>query len=336
MHSYLRCKYHPIAIFVCGLLAHGNNWSISRVYINEINNNLCYISKSYSVNFINHTDSTLQDVSLKLNQFYANELHLIKEGNAKLAASLYNSINPNIRVSISSKLFLCHTGFNLKQEDLPMFPCNASVCNSSCNLDEPIVKYACKSIFESRTSSVLPGKPVGYSNVRSSKIVSASSVRPSKTTNVSNVCFSKPITSSNACPSKPISGSYVRSVKLVSVSSLCPSKQTCGSNARPSKLFSSINVFASKSVYGNSVCSKKLLSVSDVCPSKTTSVSNVRSSNMLVLVTFVQVKLFVETIFAQVSLFAEIMFVKVNTLLLISFHVTLNSLVIYITLIHHR
>ena len=194
MHSYLRRKYHPIAIFVCGLLAHGNNWSISRVYINEINNNLCYISKSYSVNVINHTDSTLQDVSLKLNQFYANKLYLIEEGNAKLAASLYNSINPNKRVSISSKLFLCHTGFNLKQEDLPMFPCNASVCNSACNLDEPIVKYACKSIFESRTSSVLPGKPVGYSNVRSSKIVSASSVRPSKTTNVSNVCFSKPIT----------------------------------------------------------------------------------------------------------------------------------------------
>ena len=284
MHSYLRRKYHPIAIFVCGLLAHGNNWSISRVYINEINNNLCSISKSYSVNFINHTDSTLQDVSLKLNQFYANKLYLIEEGNAKLAASLYNSINPNKRVSISSKLFLCHTGFSLKQEDLPMFPCNASVCNSACNLDEPIVKYACKSIFESRTSSVLPGKPVGYSNVRSSKIVSASSVRPSKTTNVSNVCFSKPITVNLLLPVMPVQVNPLVVVMFVQLNSLVL------------VLFVLVNkLVVVMLVQVNYLVLLMFLQVNPcmviVCAQK----------NFLVLVMFVQVKLLVLVMFVRVT-----------------------------------
>ena len=71
---------------------------------------------------MNHTDWTFQDGSLKPNLFYANKLHLIEEGKAKLAASIYNSINPNASnineiVSISSKLFAYDTGFNLKQEE---------------------------------------------------------------------------------------------------------------------------------------------------------------------------------------------------------------------------
>ena len=34
----LRRIYHPIAIFVCGVLPRDSNWSINRVYIAEINN----------------------------------------------------------------------------------------------------------------------------------------------------------------------------------------------------------------------------------------------------------------------------------------------------------
>ena len=171
-----------MVIFVCCLLPRGNNCPINRVYINEINNYLFYKSKLNGVNFINHSDWTLQDGSLKPNLFYVEKLHLIKEGNAKLAASICNSINPNASfnksVSISSKLFPCHAGFNLKQEDFPMLPCNMSVRNSVGNLDKPIVKYVRKSIFKSvGTSSALPGKPISDSNVRSSKLNSASSVR---------------------------------------------------------------------------------------------------------------------------------------------------------------
>ena len=110
----LRRKYHPIAISVCGLLPRCHNWSINRANINEIKNYICYKSKSNGVNFINHTDWTLQDGSLKPNLFYTNKLHLMEEGNVKLAASIYSSINHNTSinkiVSISSKIFAFHTG----------------------------------------------------------------------------------------------------------------------------------------------------------------------------------------------------------------------------------
>ena len=84
----LRCKYHPIAIFVCGIFPRDNNWSINIVYTDEINNNLCCKSKLNGINFINHTDWTLQDGSLKTNLFYVNKLQLIEEGNATLAVSI--------------------------------------------------------------------------------------------------------------------------------------------------------------------------------------------------------------------------------------------------------
>ena len=111
------------------------------------------------------------DGSLKPNLFYTDKLHLIEEANVKLAASIYNSINHNTSinksVSVSSKMFACHTGFNLKQEDFPMLPCNVSVRHSVCNPGKPIVKYVRKSVFKSAsTSSVHRGKPISDSNVR--------------------------------------------------------------------------------------------------------------------------------------------------------------------------
>ena len=132
---------------------------------------------------------------------------------------IYHSINPNVSkineiVSIFSKLFACDTGFNLKQEDFPMLPCNVSVRNSVCNLDRTTVRYVRKSIYKSvSTCSVLPGKPIRNSNVRSSKLVSASSVRPSKPIYGSNARLSKPITCSIVRPRKLVSGSNVRSIK---------------------------------------------------------------------------------------------------------------------------
>ena len=255
------------------------------------------------INFIAHTDWTFQDGSLKLNLFYANKLHLIKEGNAKLAASIFNSINPNASNineigSVSSKVFACDTGFNLKQEDFPMLPCNMSVRKTVCNPDKPTVKCVRKSIYNFvSTNSVFPGKPIRGSNVCSSKLVNTSSVRSSKPLHDSIVRLSKPITSSIARPSKLVSGSNVRYIKPVSVSSICPSKQTCGSNVRPSKSFSAINVHASKPAYGSNICSR----------------------NLLVLVTFVQVKLLVLVMLIQVIPIVLSMFIQQNPLVLVIF-----------------
>ena len=64
-------------------------------------------------------------------------------------------------------------------QDFLMIPCDGSVCNSISNPDMSIAKYVSKYIFEfASTCSVLSGKPISDSNVRSGKLVSASSVRP--------------------------------------------------------------------------------------------------------------------------------------------------------------
>ena len=107
---------------------------------------------------------------------------------------MYNSINPNASinksVSISSKVFACDTGFNLKDEDFFMLPCNVSVHNSVCNSDKPIVKFFRRSFLKLKVvsaSSVLPGKPINDNHVCCSKLVSASSVRSSKPIRSSNI-----------------------------------------------------------------------------------------------------------------------------------------------------
>ena len=162
----LRRIYHPIVIFVCGLLPRYSNQSIHRVYINEINTYLCCKSKLNGISFINHTDWTFQDGFLKPNLLYADKVHLIEEGNAKLTAPIYDSINPNASnineiVSVSLKVFACNTCFNLKQEDFPMLPCNVPARTSLCNPDKPTVKCVRKFIYKFvSTSSVPSGKPI--------------------------------------------------------------------------------------------------------------------------------------------------------------------------------
>ena len=147
------------------MLRRDNNWSLNRVYINEINNYFSYKSKLNGLNFINHTEWTLQDGSVKQNLFYVDKLHLFEEENAKLVLSIYNSINSNASidksVSTFSKLVACHAGFNLKQEHFPMLSCNMSIRNSVCNCDKPIVKYVCKGFLKSFcTSSAIPAQPL--------------------------------------------------------------------------------------------------------------------------------------------------------------------------------
>ena len=80
-----------------------------------------------------------------------------------------------------------------------MLLCNVSVRNSVGNPDKPTVKCVHKSIFKFfSTSSVLPGKPIHDSNVRSIKLVNASFICSSKPSHGSNVHLSKLITSSIA------------------------------------------------------------------------------------------------------------------------------------------
>ena len=80
--------------------------------MDQINKYLCYKWKLNGVNVVKQSDGTLWDSYLKPNLFNADKLHLIKERNAKLAVSIYNSINLNAGINkgvwVSSKLF-CNT-----------------------------------------------------------------------------------------------------------------------------------------------------------------------------------------------------------------------------------
>ena len=130
----LKRKYHHLNIAVCGLLPHDVNWSVNRIYINEINDYLLCKCSLNDFNFVKPKDSTLHNGSLKPNLFYMDNLHLIEEENMKLSESIINVIktNKNITtesISISSKCFNHAADFNINDHDFPPLPCNMSVRN---------------------------------------------------------------------------------------------------------------------------------------------------------------------------------------------------------------
>ena len=193
----LKRKYHHLNIVVCGLLPRDANWSVNRIYINEINDYLSYKCGLNDFNFVKPKDWTLHNGSLKPNLFYMDNLHLVEEGNMKLSESIINVIKPNKNIptesiSISSKCFNHAADLNINDYDFPPLPCNMSVRNF-----------------------VPSSKPVSVSDVRGSKFVTTSKVHSCKPVCAKNVCTSKPVTTSNARSCKPVCTNYVRKSKPV-------------------------------------------------------------------------------------------------------------------------
>ena len=91
---------------VCGLLPRDESWS---VYINELNEYFRHKCNFIGVTFIDQIDWTSQNGSLISNLYYNDNLHLIEEGSAKLAALIYKHINlpvcNNNNVSVATNLF---------------------------------------------------------------------------------------------------------------------------------------------------------------------------------------------------------------------------------------
>ena len=138
--------------------------------MDQINKYLCYKWKLNGVNVVKQSDGTLWDSCLKPNLFNADKLHLIKERNAKLAVSIYNSINLNaVSIKVYESLQNCFAIHVSKEEDFSMLSYNVSVCSSICKPDNPFKKCVSKFVFKPvSTSSVLPGKPISISDVGSS------------------------------------------------------------------------------------------------------------------------------------------------------------------------
>ena len=100
--SCLREKSSSINIFVCGLIARDKNWSVNKVLIKHDNRILKYLCLKHDFSFIDQSNGwTLPDGNLDPSLFFRDSLHLIKEGNVKLAKLIFNSIalTNNIRFS---------------------------------------------------------------------------------------------------------------------------------------------------------------------------------------------------------------------------------------------
>ena len=145
--SQLRRIYKNSNVIVCGLLPRDESWSVNRVYIKELNEYLRHKCNFIGVTFVDQIDWTSQNGSLKSNLHYDDNLHLIEEGNAKLAALIYKHINPpvcsNNSVSVATELFPRNIDFYLSDEDFPPMQHNTALKKIS---DDRIVKYVNKSI----------------------------------------------------------------------------------------------------------------------------------------------------------------------------------------------
>ena len=253
----LRSKYHLINV-ICGLIPRDDIWSINRIYINEINNGLLYKCKQNGFTFIDQKDWTLQDGSLKPNFFYVDKLHLVEDGNAKLAESIVNAINTNdnnYTHATTSSILLSNTKeFHFNQEDFPPLPCNLFVRNAVCNPVKPVVKWCSNTLVTSKSvncHNVRLNKPVGSCNVRTIKPVCSRNVRPSKPANTSNVNYCKPVCTSNVDHSKPVCTSNVNYSKPVCTSNVNHSKPVCTSDVVRSKPACTRNVCKSKQAVQN-------------------------------------------------------------------------------------
>ena len=163
------------------------------------------------VTFIDQIDWTSQNGSLKSNLYYDDNLHLIKEGNAKLAALIYKHINPpvcnNNSVSVATNLFPRNIDFYLSDKDFPPIQHDTALKKIP---DGRIVKYVNKSIcnpVRSVCKSTVSKRVSG--NIHVSKPVKNSLISCNTSSNGNYVSKSKDVTIKRSCQRKPIYDNYV-------------------------------------------------------------------------------------------------------------------------------
>ena len=277
-------KYNSINIAIGGILPRDASWSINRVLIKKVNkiskekcSRLFFIYISYDSCW------TVANGSLNLDLFFLDNVHLVEQGNLKLAESIFSSIeNCNGVTCNNQKNFLMSykmtVSFKLNNSDFPplsfstvskpvsFVPVSLSFA-TACRSSRYANAFSHKSLSDPTnvcdgtvcSSSVYPSKPI-----RLSKPVCLSNVRPSKPTISSNFYLSKPICPRNISFSRSIRSSDV----CQSRSNVIPSKPVRSSDVCPSKPVRSSDVFPSKPVRPSDFCPSKPIRPSDISPSK--------------------------------------------------------------------
>ena len=87
--SIFQKKSSGIDVSVCGLIPHDESWSVNRGFINKVNDILKYQCNINGFNFIFQNQGwTFANGSLDCSLSYKDLLHLIKQGDIKLAKSV--------------------------------------------------------------------------------------------------------------------------------------------------------------------------------------------------------------------------------------------------------
>ena len=82
---------------MCGLIPRDECWSVNRLLINKVNDILKYECHKNGFAFIVQDHGwTLPKESLDCFLFYKDSLHLVEQGNVKLAESIVSTLTPQI------------------------------------------------------------------------------------------------------------------------------------------------------------------------------------------------------------------------------------------------
>ena len=191
--SVFKQKYSTsVNICICGLLPRDESCSINRVIIDQVNDILLYKCVNEGFYFIDQSNGwTHGNGKLSFKLYYKDYVHLIENGNAKLAMSLCSNmvLNNNINKNVSKQYNLYSNCFyfTLQEDEFP-----------------PLADPAYPNYEQHKKPRI---KPV-FHNVHASKSV----CRPVPRKPDSSVC--KPV------PRKPVS-SVCKPVPCKSVSSVC-------------------------------------------------------------------------------------------------------------------
>ena len=130
-------------IFICGALPQNESFSINRLIVNEVNDDLlkskCLVK---GFRFIRENNGwSLNNGTVDFSLFYSDALHLIKRGNLKLGKSILEAIDSTSNAN-PYKRAIC---FNLNEYNFPPLP---SPTTRSKRLHSPVkcVGLVCKPI----------------------------------------------------------------------------------------------------------------------------------------------------------------------------------------------
>ena len=118
-------KSNTVNIIICGLIPRDECWSVNRLLINKVNNILKYeCHKNGFVFIVQDHGWTLPNGSFDCFLSYKDSLHLVEQGNFKLAKSIVSTLAPLINQiifysDVSKQSVPASISFSFKEDDFP-------------------------------------------------------------------------------------------------------------------------------------------------------------------------------------------------------------------------